>query len=160
MKICNIYIKGFQQFEDTFLDFTHPETGEPLNKICFIGRNGTGKSTIVKIINDILTNSKETSVPLIILKFRLHNSYFYALYSNILYKNTASGFILKNSPIYYKEEVANIQNWIDLIQNPLDKVKIKNVIDSLKRYAYQGEELNQLLEIIRLKDNSSDLLII
>jgi hypothetical protein len=29
MKICSIYIKGFQQFQDTFLDFTHPETGMP-----------------------------------------------------------------------------------------------------------------------------------
>nr|MBP7284499.1 AAA family ATPase [Leptospiraceae bacterium] len=46
MKICKVYIKGFQQFEDLELDFTNPKTGEPLDKICFIGRNGTGKSTI------------------------------------------------------------------------------------------------------------------
>jgi hypothetical protein len=34
MKIAKIRIKDFQQFKDIELDFTHPETGEPLDKIC------------------------------------------------------------------------------------------------------------------------------
>ena len=55
MKICSIHIKGFQQFQDTFLDFTNPETGEPLDKICLIGKNGTGKSTILLLIEKLLT---------------------------------------------------------------------------------------------------------
>jgi predicted ATP-dependent endonuclease of OLD family len=50
MKICKIYIKGFQQFQDVELDFTNPETGEPLEKVCFIGSNGTGKSTVLKMM--------------------------------------------------------------------------------------------------------------
>lgn len=54
MKICSIHIKGFQQFQDTFLDFTDPETGEPAEKICFIGPNGTGKSTLLELINSLL----------------------------------------------------------------------------------------------------------
>lgn len=53
MKICKIYIKGFQQFQDVELDFTHPETGEPLNKICFIGSNGTGKSKLLMLIKKV-----------------------------------------------------------------------------------------------------------
>jgi predicted ATP-dependent endonuclease of OLD family len=57
MKICSIRIKGFQQFDDLFLDFTHPETGEPLDKICFIGANGTGKSTICSLINEIVSRN-------------------------------------------------------------------------------------------------------
>lgn len=54
MKICKIYIKGFQQFQDVILDFTHPETGEPLDKVCLIGSNGTGKTTILNLIKDSL----------------------------------------------------------------------------------------------------------
>ncbi len=54
-----MHIKGFQQFEDTVLDFTHPETGEPLEKICFIGRNGTGKSTLLRLIDVLL----QTGIP-------------------------------------------------------------------------------------------------
>ena len=44
MKIQRIIIKGFQQFQDFDLDLTDPRTGQPLEKVCFIGRNGTGKS--------------------------------------------------------------------------------------------------------------------
>lgn len=51
MKIAWIRIKGFQQFEDTFLDFRHPDTGKALSKVCLIGRNGTGKSTILNLCN-------------------------------------------------------------------------------------------------------------
>lgn len=54
MKIKSIRFFGFQQFQDTFLDFTHPETGEPLEQICLIGKNGTGKSTVLKILNEII----------------------------------------------------------------------------------------------------------
>ncbi len=54
MKICKIYLKGYQQFQDVVLDFTHPETGEPLDKICLIGSNGTGKTTLLEMLNDVV----------------------------------------------------------------------------------------------------------
>jgi len=47
MKITKLQLKNYQQFKNLTLDFTHPDTGEPLRKICFIGRNGTGKTTIL-----------------------------------------------------------------------------------------------------------------
>ena len=50
MKICSIHIKGYQQFADTYLDFNNPKTGEPADKICFIGPNGTGKSTLLNLL--------------------------------------------------------------------------------------------------------------
>ncbi len=53
MKLCRLYIQDFQQFRDLELDFTHPETGEPLEKVCFIGSNGTGKSTLLRLIEPI-----------------------------------------------------------------------------------------------------------
>ncbi|WP_083940550.1 AAA family ATPase [Rudanella lutea] len=60
MKICKVVIENYQQFKHLELDFTHPETGEPLEQICFIGSNGTGKSTLL----DILTFgfSRETTL--------------------------------------------------------------------------------------------------
>jgi len=81
MKICSIHIKGYQQFEDTFLDFTHPETGEPLDKICLIGRNGTGKSTVLQMISQVLqTNSfSNISSGKILLKLQTENGYYYLL---------------------------------------------------------------------------------
>lgn len=50
MKICKVVIENYQQFKHLELDFTHPETGEPLDKICFIGSNGTGKSTLLDLL--------------------------------------------------------------------------------------------------------------
>jgi energy-coupling factor transporter ATP-binding protein EcfA2 len=56
MRVSKILIKGFQQFENFQLDLTHPETGEPLEKVCLIGPNGTGKSTILGLILRMLQN--------------------------------------------------------------------------------------------------------
>jgi len=60
MKISRLVIKDFQQFKHLDLDFTypkgHPNEGEPLKKVCFIGRNGTGKSTILRLLDDFFTS--------------------------------------------------------------------------------------------------------
>ncbi len=84
MKICKIYIKGYQQFQDVILDFTHPETGEPLDKICFIGSNGTGKSKILTIISYSIHKLREEGsanslafdiIPLIVIVYKEVNRY-------------------------------------------------------------------------------------
>ena len=54
MKITKLHLKNYRQFEDLELDFTyssdHPtKAGLPLNKVCFIGPNGCGKTTIMQI---------------------------------------------------------------------------------------------------------------
>ncbi len=41
-------VRGYQQFEDLDLDLTNPTTGEPLDRVCFLGSNGTGKTTILE----------------------------------------------------------------------------------------------------------------
>lgn len=56
MKITNIHIKDHQQFKDLKLDLTyplgHPKAGQPLDKVCFIGQSGTGKTTLLEEIWD------------------------------------------------------------------------------------------------------------
>ena len=68
MKICKIYIKDFRQFRDFELDLTypkgHPKEGEPLEKVCFIGSNGTGKSTLLETI--------ETRMHFVAITYRMH----------------------------------------------------------------------------------------
>lgn len=54
MKLTRLRIRGFQQFQDVDLDFTDPETGEPLEAICFLGPNGTGKSTLLRALFELL----------------------------------------------------------------------------------------------------------
>jgi|688.fasta_scaffold76131_2 hypothetical protein len=50
LKIRKLTLKGIRQFKDVTLDFTDPLTGKPLDRVCFIGGNGTGKSTILRLL--------------------------------------------------------------------------------------------------------------
>ncbi len=54
MKISKIEIKDFHQFKDFTLDLTYPKghekEGEPLDKVCFIGQSGTGKTTLLELM--------------------------------------------------------------------------------------------------------------
>lgn len=154
MKICSIQIKGFQQFEDTFLDFTHPDTGEPLNKICFIGRNGTGKSTILNLLNNLLTSWSGQHCKLLIIKIQLNNTIFYYLKSSGFVDGDRHGF-----PIYFKNEVSKTKEWRILLNETLDSEKIHKIIKYLRSFSYETDELKALLNEIKLKDNRHDLLI-
>lgn len=63
MKITGIHINDFQQFNDFHLDLTYPKghekEGKPLDKVCFIGQSGTGKTTILKIIDELLSSRQQ-----------------------------------------------------------------------------------------------------
>lgn len=54
MKITKISISDFHQFQSFELDLTYPKghekAGKPLDKVCFIGQSGTGKTTILELI--------------------------------------------------------------------------------------------------------------
>lgn len=58
MKITEIRIKDYRQFRNFKLDLTDPTTGEPLEKVCLIGSNGTGKSSLLVILSDFLRQSE------------------------------------------------------------------------------------------------------
>jgi len=55
MKISRLAIADYQQFKWLDLDLTyrkgHPKAGQPLDKVCFIGANGTGKTTLLEILD-------------------------------------------------------------------------------------------------------------
>jgi predicted ATP-dependent endonuclease of OLD family len=57
MKISKIHIKDFHQFKDFTLDLTYPQghekAGQPLDKVCFIGQSGTGKTSLLELIPQI-----------------------------------------------------------------------------------------------------------
>jgi ABC-type lipoprotein export system ATPase subunit len=65
MKISEIEIKSYQQFKDFRLDLTypagHPKAGKPLDKVCFIGQSGTGKTTLLNIMREVLRHRVDIS---------------------------------------------------------------------------------------------------
>jgi predicted ATP-dependent endonuclease of OLD family len=56
MKITGIEIDDYRQFKNINFDFTYPEghdkAGQPLEKVCFIGQSGTGKTTLLNVLWD------------------------------------------------------------------------------------------------------------
>lgn len=60
MKVKELYIKKYHQFEDFHLNLTYPEghekAGLPLDKVCFIGQSGTGKTSLLDIISKYIYN--------------------------------------------------------------------------------------------------------
>lgn len=90
MKISRIHLKGFHQFKDFNIDLTYPKghekEGQPLNKVCFIGQSGTGKTSLLELIpkflrsynTKLIIKSGEKSLVdagVIVLKFGLENEY-------------------------------------------------------------------------------------
>jgi predicted ATP-dependent endonuclease of OLD family len=152
MKICKVYIKGFQQFEDLELDFTNPKTGEPLDKICFIGRNGTGKSTILQILYQIINKIGPSSfirIPFLLAKIKNKDTFYYILYSKTLGKET----LIYNSEIEkeandWKLELASVSDFEKLYSN------------SYSKYLLSAEEKKIFIELPGLKKNTSDLIIL
>lgn len=63
MKVTKIRIIDFHQFKDLEIDLTYPKghkkEGQPLDKVCFIGQSGTGKTKLLEIIGGLTHNAKQ-----------------------------------------------------------------------------------------------------
>jgi energy-coupling factor transporter ATP-binding protein EcfA2 len=61
MKITKINIKDYNQFKNLKLDLTYPKghekEGQALEKICFLGQSGTGKTSLLNVCKAILRTS-------------------------------------------------------------------------------------------------------
>jgi len=72
MKISNLYIHNYRQFKEFELDLTYPvghkHEGKPLDKVCFIGRNGTGKSTLLSLIKEFVIRNNNKYQPLSLIE--------------------------------------------------------------------------------------------
>ena len=66
IKISKINLKQINQFKNLELDLTYPKghkkAGQPLDKICLIGQNGTGKTSIFKIIKAFITENQNSKI--------------------------------------------------------------------------------------------------
>lgn len=58
MKVTELYIQEYNQFKNFRLDLTYPEghqkAGQALDKVCFIGQSGTGKTSILNLISSLI----------------------------------------------------------------------------------------------------------
>jgi len=77
MKISGIQIKDFQQFKEFTLDLTYPKghekEGLPLDKVCFIGQSGTGKTTLLNFILECSRKITSVSYQLVPVNYASSN---------------------------------------------------------------------------------------
>lgn len=148
MKICSIHIKGFQQFNDTFLDFTNPETGEPAEKICFIGKNGTGKSTLLNLINECLpniVNYEVSKIPFLLIKLQIPVGLINLLYTQV-----------KGHVLVFVGDIDSNSVWQDMLTKPYDKQGIENSLRILEKHKVSVFENTDLSMAIDFNNNSVD----
>jgi energy-coupling factor transporter ATP-binding protein EcfA2 len=139
MKISKIIIKGYQQFQNCSIDLTHPETGEPVEKVCFIGANGTGKSTILEYmltLVDALSNFRRDpfsshlpfDIPFVSIKVHTaEKDYFVSSYP----KRRAGNSVLLDAEIEKTEE------WQAFIADPTRCYLAHLPLDFLAQYSLE-----------------------
>lgn len=123
MKITGIDIGEYRQFKNIKFDFTypesHPKAGQPLDKVCFIGQSGTGKTTLLNVIWGFFTLTGEAHE--FIKKRRMHIDYksydalFYPVSISVADKNIKSTYIsssLEDDEDPVAVQVSNAINWL------------------------------------------------
>jgi len=154
-KISQIELKKINQFENLTLNLTYPKghknEGEALNKVCFIGQNGTGKTSILKIIQAFIKQDSEYFNEKNKIKINYQKANDVDINLNILDKNFTIDFIedshniLKNIIKKYIYFPANI---IDKTQNEPNKIKKNEIIDfnihsAMQTWEFVKEEINK-----------------
>ena len=125
MKISKIHIKDFHQFKDFTLDLTYPQghekAGQPLDKVCFIGQSGTGKTSLLEMIPMLL--------------------YWYDtnLFIKSGYGNVADNF---EANVYFG---LDDEYWVSILPSMSDGKKVAWNCDSVKVH---GVEISSTSEII------------
>jgi predicted ATP-dependent endonuclease of OLD family len=107
MKISKIHIKDFHQFKDFILDLTYPQghekAGQPLDKVCFIGQSGTGKTSLLELIPTFLCCYKTNLVTKCDKEDFANNV---EVYVTLGHNNE---YILK---VYFSKGVVEIYTWV------------------------------------------------
>jgi len=147
MKLLELRLKGFQQFRDITINFTHPQTGAPLVKVCFIGRNGTGKSTLLQQLFRLLSEAPPyRNFPSFLLaKYQLANQKIYGCVYN------------QNLSAFFKEGIDQHNGWMDDLYAWASNDPAHLILKAKRKYGQYFLETS--LDVLALKPNSNDLCI-
>ncbi len=120
-KIRQITLKNYNQFtENLIIDLTYPaghkKAGQPMEKVCFIGQSGTGKTSILELIKGLFINDK-TKIP---------NANFQS--------------------VYLEYQFYDYETDISLINIPTDSVVNINRLNSKDILEYKSEKLSPIVD--------------
>ncbi len=136
MKITKLIIPNYRQFRDFEIDFTYPKghirAGEPLDKVCFIGKNGTGKSTLLKFLKNIVVKAQPMDTPVVIAKIEQKDTTFYSLWGGFMVK-----IVIDKKPTWLYQMDYLVKNFTHRGYTPSENA-------SLNAYIYTQEERENL----------------
>jgi predicted ATP-dependent endonuclease of OLD family len=153
MFITRILLHNYQQFDFLDLDLTYPEyhekKGQPLEKVCFIGKNGTGKTTILNnVIRYFLVYTEKRqytspfTFPKLAIRLQIDKEIVY-----VVSALTPSG--IRGAFNYYNTSIENEENWIDDFKNG----KL-NILSDYKKHLVEPKSFDEIF-----KDRKKNLLI-
>lgn len=170
-KISKIIIRDFQQFKDFEINLTypkeHPKAGEPLDKVCFIGKNGTGKSTLLKSLSDFLKNfnpdnwDKALSFPLVITinhlgeNINISNDSKFEKNGIIDDADFLQWYKKYTELIFLEKEQEDLTKSLKILdskrQEILDKRQTKNDVEKYKKPIFENQEKQEEIQYKRDK---------
>lgn len=69
MKISKLHIDSFRHLENLDFDFTYPgdfhiedKRGKPLDKVCFIGQSASGKTSLLELIKEVISQFYDSRI--------------------------------------------------------------------------------------------------
>ncbi|MEO8147768.1 MAG: AAA family ATPase [Bacteroidia bacterium] len=149
MKLTRIEIGNYYQFKDFVLDLKYPEdfhdeskAGKPLEKVCFIGQSGTGKTTLINLIQYAYIKIQQSNKPLINdnaylslfnLKFPKYSEIKFFFEEFIQNENTIFQLTLNNDNL---SRLSIFESGDEVF---LDKTKFKSLGDNSSLIGYPTE---------------------
>jgi ATPase subunit of ABC transporter with duplicated ATPase domains len=105
MKIKSLHIADFNQFQNFSLDLTYPrghaKAGKPLDKVCIIGQSGTGKTSLLRFMQEMTKIEHESE----------NEKYEWQIKDKIFLKYGNNSFISLNIYDYTTSKLALTWHW-------------------------------------------------
>ncbi len=144
MKIFGIHINDFHQFKDFHLDLTYPKghekEGLPLEKVCFIGQSGTGKTTLLNHILESITKLKHISTqfqPHYRIAFNQKTNYSLNSKNRVKSKTEVSFSSKNHKFILSNGKYGEKKDWdLSIVENKTEAFSDSDKINSILRKTY------------------------
>jgi len=159
MRITGIRLKNYRQFRDFNLDLTDPKTKEPLDKVCFIGSNGTGKTTLLALIAEFLEAGGHR-IPsdlnqMICYQISQGKDEFFILYDHARNMNWSGD---SSRPYVLSVRISETNEWKNLWKPQVDHTNDQKFNNFLIQRNLARRD-NDVLEKFLMSNNASDLAI-